>query len=478
MQPEKIVTFTLLLFCSACAPLASHEHPAQMRAATTIASQATLGAQDMPADRATDEVWSLGDPQLAQLYALGLKNAPQYAQVLARVRKADALAGVQRAAGLPQVSADGSLNEAQTSRNLGLPSQFTGFLPKGLHSNSRIALSASLDADLFGRQRAAVAAALSEAAATRFDLAAAQQALIASIAEAYVDFAANVDEEAAAEATAALRQHQLDLATLRVKAGLDDESVTEKATIEARSAHEAVLDVQRQIDIARYRIAALIGEGPDFGLTLAAPNLAMPTVLVDQVGLDVIANRPDVAAARVRVEAQADRVKMARRDFYPNISLSALAGFQSFDAGQLLLGSSAIPGIGAAVHLPIFDSGRLKAAYRAQQADYDGAVAAYNATLVGAFQDIGASLARLKRAQAQVATAVANEANAERNDAIAKSRVRAKIVSEYSIMPIHQALLDAQARVADARSGLDFAQVDVLRALGGRVTKSISGEKQ
>lgn len=477
MQPKTFVSLTSLILCCACVPPTRNSQIAVPMVAERIESSATLGAQNAPTQVASDAEWSFGDPQLVQLFALGLKDSPDYAQVISRVRKADALAGVQRSAGLPQVSTDASLSEAQATRNLGFPPQFTNFLPKGFHSNSRVSLGAVLDADLFGRNKALVAASISEADAARFDVASAHQALLASIAEAYIEFAQSMDDEAAATSVAAVRDHELELATARLKAGLDDQSVVIKATSDARTAREAVADAKFQISIARYRIAALVGQGPDFGTTLTAPSLALPQRSFDQVGVDVIANRPDVASAKQRIEAQAARVKAARRDFYPNISLSALAGFQSFDLGQLLLGSSAIPSVGAAIHLPIFDSGRLKAAYHAQQADYDAAVAYYNATILRALQDVSTSFARLHEAQTRYDTALANVQDAVRADGIANDRTRAKIVSEYSSLPVRRALLEAQARATAAREDVILAQVDVLRALGGRVIQAPSGEK-
>jgi len=204
----------------------------------------------------------------------------------------------------------------------------------------------------------------------------------------------------------------------------------------------------------------------------------LPRNLNEQVGMDVIANRPDVAAAKMRIEAEASRVKAARRDFYPNISLAALAGFQSFDVSQLLLGSSAIPSFGAAIHLPLFDSGRLKAAYHAQQADYDAAVEYYNDTLIGALQDVSTSLSHLHEAQSQYTTALSNVQQAKRIDDIANDRLRAKITSQYAVLPTHHALLDAQAHAADARSSLIVARIDVLRALGGNLTQATGGDKQ
>jgi outer membrane protein, multidrug efflux system len=89
--------------------------------------------------------------------------------------------------------------------------------------------------------------------------------------------------------------------------------------------------------------------------------------LPDNVRLDLIARRADITASRWRVEAAEKNLESARADFYPDISINVLANLNSFTASNLLEYGSRAPVAGAALHLPLFDSGRLKARYRATQ---------------------------------------------------------------------------------------------------------------
>src|SRR3546814_1038524 len=83
-----------------------------------------------------------------------------------------------------------------------------------------------------------------------------------------------------------------------------------------------------------------------------------------------------------------DLIDVARADFYPNISLSALVGLQSLGLSNLFDAGSEYGNGGAAISLPVFEGGRLQGRYRGARADYDGAVATYNRTLVGALRDV------------------------------------------------------------------------------------------
>ena len=450
-----------------CVPVRQSGEPLTPLSLADVNATDTLGSQTQRAEWDA-QAWGFGDPQLVKLIDQGIAHSPHFAEAWARVRKAEAVVGEERASTKPDVSVDGNVSEAQASRNIGFPSQFSSFLPKGLHSNTRVVLGGNWDFDLVGRNRAVLAAAVSDAAAVDYDLAQARLVLMTSIAQAYAEYARALADVQTGQTLHKLSEEQLRLYRLRVKARLDDETNVDAARRADLAAQDNLASAQEAERIARYRLAALVGEGPDFGATLAAPELHLSDVELDQLGADVIASRPDVAAAKARIEGHAARVKVVQRDFYPNISLNALAGLQSFDLGQILLGSSSIASFGPAIHLPIF-TGKLRAIYREQQADYDGAVAAYNASIVGAFQDVATSFAQSHMAEARLSAAQATERVAAREEMLMEARVRAQLVSELATTVTRQTLVIAQAHVATARVELILSQIDVMRALGGRL---------
>src|SRR5690606_40621584 len=114
----------------------------------------------------------------------------------------------------------------------------------------------------------------------------------------------------------------------------------------------------------RNRIAALLGAGPDRGRAIDRPRLTRPSLgLPVNAGIDLIGRRPDIVAARLRSEAAAKRIDVARADFYPNISLSALVGFQSLGLGNLFAAGSKYGSGGAAISLPTSEVGLIEVRY-------------------------------------------------------------------------------------------------------------------
>ena len=99
---------------------------------------------------------------------------------------------------------------------------------------------------------------------------------------------------------------------------------------------------------------------------------------------DLLARRPDVLASRLRVDSAQAGLKAAWADFYPNIDLSAFAGTQAIGLDNLFHGAAGAFGVGPALHLPVFDAGRLRAKYRANTADIDIALTVYNQSVLSA----------------------------------------------------------------------------------------------
>src|SRR6185312_12276246 len=162
-----------------------------------------------------------------------------------------------------------------------------------------------------------------------------------------------------------------------------------------------------------YQIAALLGAGPDRGLQIARPALGIgdDVNLPDNLPADLVSRRPDIVAARWRVDAMMHEVKEAKAEFYPDINLSAAIGLDAFGFGRFLTAASRTASAGPAIHLPIFDAGALRAQLKGRYAEFDYAVAAYNQTLTAALSDIATQVGQIRSSDAQlVDTQAAQEA--------------------------------------------------------------------
>src|SRR6185436_15902211 len=133
-----------------------------------------------------------------------------------------------------------------------------------------------------------------------------------------------------------------------------------------RAAAEAQLAaVDEAIGLTRNSLAALLGQGPDRGLAIARPEPGSIRAfgLPANLQADLIGRRPDLVAARLTAEAAGKRIKAAKADFYPNVNLTGLIGVQALGLDMLTKSGSTMGGIGPAITLPIFDSGRLQGNY-------------------------------------------------------------------------------------------------------------------
>jgi NodT family efflux transporter outer membrane factor (OMF) lipoprotein len=464
--------FGLLAGCATVPDVGPKPVPA---AAESLESRATFAAAEgqWPADG-----WwqGFGDAQLDTLIADGLKGAPDIAIAAARVRAADAMAQQAGAALLPRVGAEGSVGGTQQSKNLGIPPDF---VPDGIQDTGHIAATFSFDLDLWGRNRAALAAATSEAEAARIDEAQARLMITTGIASAYSDLAGYYHALDVANDAVRVRTASADLSGARARAGIENQASQRQAESRAASARADVVALEESIAATRNRLAALIGAGPDRGLSIARPQMARPLLgLPSGAGIDLIGRRPDIVAARLRSEAAAKRIDVARADFYPNISLSALVGLQSLGLSNLFKSGSEYGNGGAAISLPIFEGGRLQGRYRGSRADYDVAVATYDRTLIGALRDVADIVASraaterqlVGRREALTAAAEASKLAALRYRAGLSNQI-VQLTAEDSLVALSRTVADLEAR----QLSLDIA---LIRALGGGYRASnITGDE-
>ncbi|BBB14174.1 efflux transporter outer membrane subunit [Sphingopyxis sp. FD7] len=453
--------FSLLAGCASVPDLGPKPAPT---APESLASDVTLAG--------TGAAWPVegwwrgfGDAQLDALVAEGLAGSPDVAIAAARVRAAEAMAQQAGAALLPRVGADASAGGGQQSRNMGIPPQF---VPEGVQDTGHIAATFAFDLDLWSRNRAALAAATSEAEAARVDAAQARLMLTTAIASAYADLAGYYRALDVASDAVRVRTASAELSGQRARAGLENQASQRQAESRAASARADVAALDEAIATTRNRIAALIGAGPDRGQSITRPQMARPALdLPTGAGIDLIGRRPDIVAARLRAEAAAKRIDVARADFYPNISLSALVGLQSLGLSNLFDAGSEYGNGGAAISLPIFEGGRLSGRYRGARADYDTAVATYDRTLTGALRDVADIVAGRAATARQLAGRREALAAATEASKLARLRYRAGLANQIEQLTAEDSMVTLSRAVAELEARELSLDIALIRALGG-----------
>ncbi|MGF6776710.1 efflux transporter outer membrane subunit [Paraburkholderia sp. GAS334] len=452
---------------SACANYAGIHSDKEMAQPQTFATQ-----QSLPAEAghwpAADWVDQFGDAQLKALLVEALKGSPTLEQARARVAAASAYSETAKANTLPQVGASYAFTRQQYSGTALVPPPVGG----SWQSENKGLLSASYDLDLWGKNREALKASMSDVQASEADAEVVKLTLNASIARSYNQLARLYVLRDIAQQEIDQRT-QIDRITAgRIATGLDTEVERKTALANLATSRAALTAIDGNIVTTRYQIAALLGAGPDRGLTIARPTLGIgdQVNLPDNLPADLVSRRPDLTAARWRVDAITHEVKVAKAEFYPDINLSAAIGLDAFGFGRLLTAASRTASVGSAIHLPIFDGGALRAQLKGRYADFDYAVATYNQTLVTALSEVATQLAEVRSTDAQLVDAQVAQDNARSADQLAITQYKAGLTNQLTVLNADMNALSADQTVANLKMSRRDQQIALAVALGGGYT--------
>ncbi|HTW35862.1 MAG TPA: efflux transporter outer membrane subunit [Rhizomicrobium sp.] len=460
------VAVAVILAATACAP--DLGTPPQIAPAGSYETARSFTA---PVKGWPEEAWwkAYNDPVLDRLIDEALAGSPDLKIAEARLREADAMALNARSALFPTITGNGAVQPTRESLNQGFPKQYQVLLPHGWHTQGTITANLDYEIDFFGKNRAALAAATSDAEAAGIDVAEAQVTLSTAVASAYADLMRLSADRAAAVEIVRIRKDSAALVADRVREQLENTGQASEANSRVASAQVDVDTIDGQIAHTRDEIAALLGKGPDRGLDVALPGDIHPKAfgLPPTLAVDLIGRRPDIVAARLRTEAAASRIDEAHADYYPNIDLSAYYGVQSLDIASLLQKDSMIGQVGPAIHLPIFDGGKIESGYRNARAEYDESVATYDRTLTHALQDVADAAADCRELQIELVHARAALAESENAYRIATLRYKGGLSRYVDVLTAEDTLATLKRQVADFEAQAFAQDVALVRALGG-----------
>ena len=468
MTARRLHAITLAASLALPGLLAGCATPAELPAPHALAQAQDLGARAGTASLTPLALPNFEDEDLAALVRRAVAEHPNVQAAQARVARAQAITGLAHSAMYGQVNGSLDGTRQRYTENGLVPPPVAGHI----YSNASAQLGGSWELDLWGRRSAELRSALGVERAAQAEAAVASQALATQVSLSYVQLARLVAQKQIAQQALAQREHTLSLIRERVKAGLDTQVELrqgEGALPETRAQIEAL---DGQIDLSRHALAALTRQ-PMNALAAVQPALdrlaaASGQGAIDEAAVpaDRLGLRPDLQAARERVEAALQDGRAARAQFYPNINLSAFAGFSALGLDRLFEAGSRQYGIGPAIHLPIFDGGRLRAQQRVKAADFDAAVEAYNATLLDALRDasdqisLRAALARQAREQALAL------ASAEAAYRIARQRFAAGLGPYLVVLTAEGSVLAQRRQVAELQAQQLGNAIQLARALG------------
>jgi NodT family efflux transporter outer membrane factor (OMF) lipoprotein len=436
-----------------------------------------MGLAARPAPAPAPEVWwkDWADPQFDTLVQKALAGNPRLAEALARVSAAQAAASAARADDLPRATIDGNEQWQRFSNRFIYPPPYGG----GHYWMGSVQSNLSWDLDFWGRQKALIEQARAGAAAAELDAAAARLALTGALAEAYIGLDRAYALLDIAERTVAQRTRLLELAHKRVIAGLDSRIEEKQAEGQLAQAKVGRQQAINERDNAVHAIAALTGQGAGAYAGIARPQLNPQAVLPlpEALPADLLSRRPDILAARLRVDAALSGQKAAKAAFYPNVNLAAFAGFQAIGLSHLISGSAGVYGAGPAVHLPLFDA-RLKPNLEGATAEIDIAVAGYNGAVVSAVQQVADRLSGIDSLALELKDQAIAVAASEQAFGLAERRYGAGLSTYVAVLVAETQLLEARRLQAVLNAQQAAERVKLLVAVGGDFAPPTETEMQ
>ncbi|MES1192378.1 MAG: efflux transporter outer membrane subunit [Steroidobacter sp.] len=404
------------------------------------------------------------DDTLNALITQALSKAPGMASAEARFATAREMVRLADDDGL-NLAASADASRQRLSDNGLFSPKFLGF---NWYNQADLGLRGTYSFDFWHKRRDTVAAALDDAHVAQAQRDAVALSLSTSIAQSYFGWQADQVQIGILQQQQVLAEKRRAIIKARVDAKLDPVDGVYAADTEIAALHQAIVNGQYSAKLRRVTLAALLGINvdalPDF---TPRPLPAVDLQLPDNVAIDLLARRADIDASRWMVEAAQRRMSVAHAEFFPDISLNALAGLSSIEFGKLFEAGSAVPSIGAAIHLPVFDSGYLRAQYGVRATQVNAAISAYNETIVNAAREVATSTVQLQQIAAQRTAQQVQYDAATHLLEVAQARYQQGLTDARPQLQAEQSVQQQQLALANLQSAALAAQINLILSLGG-----------
>ena len=414
-----------------------------------------------PSDPIARGAWweMFGDPQLDELEKQADAANQTVAAALASYSQARALVAAAQSAYYPQVTVGIGATKGRSNVAQGL----------GTHTTSEyvLPLDASWEIDLWGRVRRAVESAQADADASAADLETARLSLQAELASDYFQLRGDDAEIALLEHSITDYERSLEITQNRYQAGVAGRSDVLNAETLLESTRAQAIDVSVLRAELEHAIAVLCGEPPEALSLPVAPLDATPPSVPIGVPSQLLERRPDVAAAERRVASANAQIGFERAAYFPALTLSASAGFETSDATKWWEWASRFWSVGPALSETVFDGGLRGARTDQARAAYDQAVADYRESALVAFQETEDSLAQLRLLERESLAQSAAVDAATESVRVATNQYKAGTINYLDVVIVQTAALNSQRTSVDLTSRRMVAAVGLVKALGG-----------
>lgn len=418
------------------------------------------GASQRAAEPVPDAWWTLfKDPVLDDLQRRLVIGNEGLQSAVAAVASARAVVEASRSAMLPTLSAGLSAGRS------GSPG------PNGTRdTGNSLSLSATAgwEADLWGRLALATRGAQASLQASADDLAAARLSAQALLAQTYFSLRTADAQLSLLERSVAAYQRSLELTQVRYDGGVAARTDVLQAETQLKSTQAQASDLRAQRAQLEHAIAVLLGVPPSsLGLERHAA-LPSPPAVPPMLPATLLERRPDIAAAQRRVVAAYAQMGVAAAAWFPDLTLSAEAGFRGASLAGLVSAPNLLWSLGASLTEAIFDSGQRKLASAQARAVADQATAAYRQTVLTALQEVEDNLVLAEHLAQEAQWQSEALQAAQKNLEIALDQYRAGTLGYLNVVAAQTAALSSESSLLGVRNRQLAAANQLLKNIAGR----------
>ncbi|MEO7432051.1 MAG: TolC family protein [Dokdonella sp.] len=417
--------------------------------------------------RSDAEFWrGFDDPQLTRLVDESLRANHDLRIALATYDRANALLRGAKFDQWPVITASADASDGRASAD-----QLPGVGREARDAKTYSAgINATWELDFFGRIRRGVEAQSADTQASAADLAAAQVAIVGDVARTYVELRGLQERLRVAQGNADNQRETLNLVDARFDAGRDTDFDTSRARAQLETTLARIPALEAQVGFAMHRLGVLVGQTPDALIAELTPQKSLPALparLDPGTPGELLRNRPDVAAAELRLHASTARIGVATADLFPRFTLGGLLGTQAISAGNLFERDSETRLVALGVDWSFLDIGHVRARIAASDADAGAQLARYEQTVLLALEDTENALVRYSKARSEdehLERAATDSAVAAR---LARVRYEAGAAGLFEVLDAERNQLEAQDAFADARTRAVTGAVGLYKAMAG-----------
>jgi NodT family efflux transporter outer membrane factor (OMF) lipoprotein len=409
---------------------------------------------------------TLQDPILDQLIEQALARNKTAKQAYASVVEARARRGIAAADFWPTLGASAGGNRTNSEARVSDPDV-------GLSGGTDEIYDAGLDSgwelDLFGGQRRAFEAASAQLGASEAELRDVLVTLLGDVALSYVDMRTAQSRLSFAEKNIEAQRGVLDIVGWRAAAGLATSLDVERAQSNYQQTRASIPSLQSSLVQAMNRLAVLTGDPPgSLEATLAErkPIPVAPLEIAAGVPADVLRRRPDIRSAERRLAAQTAQVGVATAALYPSLSLGGSITLQALSAGDVADGFRT-DRLGLSLNVPLFRGGALRQNVNAQNALVTQALAAYEATVLAAYEEVENALAASSNEDARHQALQLGVESARRASQLALTQYNSGLVDFQTVLDSDRQLLVLEDSLAVSDGEMTANLIRLYKALGG-----------